>query len=87
VSSRKTRSLPNRSSIKGNQHRVVERTSSAHVNKYGKVKTGYLSEVGAIAAATRLGEVRRSPAPGTYRCSTCGLWHLGGTAPTVAGES
>jgi hypothetical protein len=84
MSSRKTRRLPNRASIKGNRPAVVDREAMAHVNRLGRVKVSYLSEATAKAAASRVSEAHRRPLPDVYRCCVCCLWHVGGAASTVA---
>jgi hypothetical protein len=63
----------------GKKHRapVIERTSFAHVNKYGKPKVTYMSEATAMASAEERSRKNRRPAPGVYRCSVCGGWHVG----------
>ena len=65
------------------QRRVIDRESSAHVNRYGKAKVAYLTEASASQAAVRRGEKDRSAPPNVYRCTTCGIWHVGG-APDPA---
>jgi hypothetical protein len=66
------------------QRRVIDRESSAHVNRYGKAKVAYLTEATAKAAAVRRGEKDRTEPPAVYRCPTCGGFHVGGGAPDPA---
>jgi hypothetical protein len=58
----------------------IERESSAHVNRFGKPKVAYLTEASATEAAVRRGAQDRSAPPNVYRCTTCGIWHVGGAA-------